>query len=538
VLTDRWLIFPKINIKQGPAGAAIEAALLDVLGELGKVDAAAAEEVERYYASRTAADHAKALAGEAGRPARVMLLTTRFSTVLQYSTRDAEDAFRRLGCQTMLLIEPSPHQGVSRSTMRRALAEFKPDLVFQIDHHRFEHADTFPDGLPFVNWIQDLLPHLMTADAGRKLSATDFSLTPSLQRWVDDFAYPERQCLEFRKLTRVPPRPPARQSDGNRVVYVSNWSQTPQQIVDELLNGTTGTTRAVVNEACQRMIRVYEQDGSLPSFGDVRTMLNGVMSDLGVTADTDFVRLTVTRLTDRLNNLLYRHQGLAWAAAACGQHGLQLEIYGNGWEKHSRFAPFARGTIGYGQDLESLTRSAGVNLILEPFMCMTHQRLLDALAAGGFCVVRDHSANHTANEWIDLLSHAGPDVNDAKTLRSRLNPADSIRFELNFKECERLDVSPRQIDHVAAVCRLQSSGFFPEHGLVLPLLDRMSFTSSHDLSRLLMRASRDAELRTNIATVQRKYVEERYSYQAGMGRVLRFICGRLAEPAKAKAKAA
>lgn len=534
VLTDRCLIFPKINIKQGGASAAIESSLLAVLNELGQIDTAAGEEIARYYANRTPADHAKALAGEAGRPARVLLLTTLFSTVLQHSTRDADDAFRRLGCQTMVLIEPTPHHGVSRSTMRQALAEFKPDLVFQIDHHRFEHGDIFPAGLPFVNWIQDLLPHLMTPAAGRQHSATDFSLTPSLQRWVDDFAYPERQCLEFRKLTRVPPRPPARQSDGNRVVYVSNWSQTRQQIIDELLHGSTETTRAVINEACRRMMAVYDDDGSLPSFGDVRTLLDQVMSDLGVTADADFVKHTVTRLSDRLNNLLYRHQGLAWAAAACEKHGLKLEIYGRGWDRHPQFAPFARGNVGYGQDLEELTRSAGVNLILEPFMCMAHQRLLDALAAGGFCLVRDHPANHTCTQWIEWLANQDDAIDTAAALRNAMPAELKDRVEALVARCAALDGSAKPIDQVTAVRRLQRAGFFPRSGAVLPALETVTFDSAHALGQRLARVSRDDVLRTEISAIQRKCVEERYSYQSGMKRVLAFVCERLNEQQTAR----
>ena len=540
VLTDYCLVFPQVNVKQGGAAKEIETKLVSVLAELGKIDAAAAVAMNKHYSTLTAADHARALAGEAGRPPRVMLLTTRFSTVLQHSTRDAEDAFRRLGCETTLVIEPSTHHGITRSAMRRTMVDFKPDVVFQIDHHRFEHGDLFPPGLPFVNWIQDLLPHLMTPAAGEKLSAADFVLTPSLQRWVDDFAYPERQCLEFRKLTRVPPRPPARQSDGDRVVYVSNWSQKPQQIVDEITNGTSADFRPIVAEACQRMIGIYAAGGSLPSFGHVRGVLNQVLADKKSTADETLTRETTTRLADRLNNLLYRHQGLTWAATACQEFGLKLEIYGNGWDANPAFAKYAAGNVEYGAPLENLTRAAGVNLILEPFMCMVHQRLLDALAAGGFCLVRDHPANHTCSEWIDLIARANTAVSDAKQLRASVGGEDKERVDALVARCAELDGSPHGIDQVAAVRRLQDAGFFPANGPILPAIDAVTFDTAHQLGQRLLRASRDSIFRTDVAMRQRRFVEDRLSYHGGMKRVLEFVCERLrdSKPIRSKAKAA
>ena len=63
--------------------------------------------------------------------------------------------------------EPSPAGRMYQHGIRRALDEFRPDLVFQIDHLRHEHGQLSPPGLPFACWIQDHLPHLQTPVAGR-----------------------------------------------------------------------------------------------------------------------------------------------------------------------------------------------------------------------------------------------------------------------------------------------------------------------------------------------------------------------------------
>ena len=524
-------LFPTTNVRQGGSAVEIEKTLVSVLNDLTARDAVAAADVEYYYATRAPAEFAAALRGEAGRPARVMLITTRFSTVLQYSTRDAADAFRQLGMDAHVLIEPVPHHGITRTAMRRTLAQFKPDLVFQIDHHRFEHDDLFPAGLPFVNWIQDLLPHLMKQEAGRKLGPADFVLTPSLQRWVDDFAYPARQCMEFRKLTRVPERPKAWASDSRRVIYVSNWSYTAEAARDELLAGAGGSVRDLIAAACARMTDVYANGGALPTPGDVRRV---VLSLIDGPADEALVRQVTTRLFDRLNNLLFRQQGLAWAAEACKTLGMTLDIYGNGWDRNPRFADFARGTVDYGIGLETLTRDAGVTLILEPFMALAHQRPLDAIAAGGFCLVRDHPTNHTTAEWIDLLGLTGDAAADGPTLKAHLRGQNVKRYLANVAACDSFDASPQRVDHAATVRRMQGSGFLPANGAMLPMLDQVTFASAETLRYRLSQAMLNPRRCAEIARQQRQCVEAGYSYRGGMERVVEFVAKRMADTPAAR----
>ena len=107
----------------------------------------------------------------------MLLLTTRFSTVLQYSTRDTAEAFERIGWDARVVIEPSPSHRLYQHGIRQAVDEFQPDLVFQIDHLRYEHGDLFPPGVPFACWVQDHLPNLQIPGAGQAVGMRDFVLT-------------------------------------------------------------------------------------------------------------------------------------------------------------------------------------------------------------------------------------------------------------------------------------------------------------------------------------------------------------------------
>lgn len=538
ILIDRYLPFPQTTIKLGHDARPMEEALQSALGELGASDTRSAQVVRSHYTPLTASDFATVLAGHAGRAPRVLLITTRFSTVLQHSTRDTADAFRQLGWEAHVLIEPTSHHGLSRAGMRRTLAEFKPDLIFQIDHNRFEHSDVIPPNIPFVNWIQDLLPHLMTPETGRQLTARDFVLTPSLQRWVDEYAYPAHQCMEFRKLTRIPSRPTSWSSRSDQLVYVSNWSQSPGTIREELIRGSTGQTREVIDETCMRMIACYESGQSLRTQGDVRRVLLEVMRDQQVSADESLVRHTTARLFDRLNNLLFRQQGLRWAKRACQTLDLNLEIYGTGWDKHPEFVDHARGSVSYGDELEELTRNAGINLVLEPFVCVSHQRFLDAVAAGGFCLVRDNPANHNIHSIIELLAAAGKAVENAVQLLEALPDSHREQFDQTLIACDAVDASPGASDHVAIVRALQSCNVLPQSGLMIPMLDRTTFSCEDEMLQRLTRFTRDECLRSEIARVQRQHVEDRFSYAAGMRQVVAFVRTRLTAEANRLGQAA
>ncbi|HEX8342304.1 MAG TPA: hypothetical protein VF624_15480 [Tepidisphaeraceae bacterium] len=528
VHTERCLPFPKVTIKQAIDARPIEAVLAQALESLGKMDAEAAREVDRHYGGLDAGDFATALAGRAGRAPRVLLVTTRFSSVLQYSTRDAADAFRQIGFDAQVLIEPEAHYGMTRLALRRALAEFKPDLIFQIDHHRFEHGNLFPPNIPFVNWIQDLLPHLMLPATGDKIGENDFVLTPSLQRWTDEFNYPPRQCLEFRKLTRVPARPTSWVSQPQRVAYVSNWSQTPGQIREELLHGLGGAEREWTDAACGRVIAVYDAGGSLASPGDVRRVVLEAAADGEFAAGETTTRRIASRLSDRLNNLLFRQQGIDWAVAACAKLDLKLELYGAGWADHARFGRFARGPIGYGAPLEALSRSTGIQLVLEPFVCVGHQRVLDTLAAGGLCAIRHTPAADALTRLLEILADVDPSHANRKAALDSLSGSprqDALRSAL--AACDAADVAGDAIDPVANVRRVQRSGFLPPDAPLLPLYEQVAFATPAQLTQTLGRLLGNEELRVDVSRLQRAAVESRYGYAAGMRRVVDFVADRL-----------
>jgi len=540
---DLMLMHAAITIRLGINSRAIDEAAKAVRSEVSQWDLAfqaklnlhtqtlTKERLVERYSNPSLSQTASGVPGEGTRrhPPRVLFITTRFSTVLQYSARDTEQAFRTLGWETRLLIEPSPAHGMNCIAIKAAMAEFKPELIFLIDHHRAEYRELYPKEIPFVCWVQDNLPNLTNAQAGQALGLRDFALIPSVQRYVNQYKYPERQCFEFRKLTKIPEIPPTWDSDGDDLVYVSNWSQTVDQMKQETIKALSPISgEAIATQCVQRVVDIYDADGWLDSFGAVRRQI-------GLLVNSEASNKFLSLLFERLNVGLFRQQALSWAAEIAEEKGLSLAIYGNGWQNNKRFAKYARGVVKYGGELEEITRRAKINLMLEPYVAIAHQRLLDGLAAGGFFAVRGNITTTLLNELIEMLSVPGlRNVRDIPSARAVLSGIEQEKFDSLISTSADQDATPGQFDVVRSIRELQAAGFFFEKGPLLQRLDDVLFTSRDEMASVIARYLGDTGRRREIVQTQREQIAQQFSYPAGILRLVNWLSATIAsEPAAA-----
>ena len=548
---DLFLSSPSLMVGQGFDAPRIQAGLREAVAKLVALDKELAAQIERRYAGRRAADFAARFAGNRpGRP-RVLLLTTRFSTVLQYSTRDTAAAFERLGWEARVVIEPSPHHRVLSTALRAALVDSQPDLVFQIDHLRHEHNGLFPADLPFACWIQDHLPHLATSTAGAGVGPLDFVLTDAAATYAEKFGYPLRQCVALPKLAvDTLPVPPGegrdqgsrqvgsnetlqhpltptlsrteREKAGDDLVFVSNASQTPETMVERAvaMYGQSPASRELVTLCCRRMTDAYAAGAALPTYNDVCAVLRTTLADLSLKLPAeDFDRLA-RWLTHPFNDALYRQQALGWAAGAAADLGLTLALHGTGWEHHPRFAPFARGPVAYGEPLARLTRRSRINLQIVPYLCL-HQRLLDGLMAGGFFLVRTHPADLAPPALLDFLrANAADAARTTPAAAASLPPSLRGQLDALIGACRPCLCTTGGEDVVTMVRDWEEAGqLVPGEG-PLPLLDHTGF---HDAQTLRDRVSRYVgapSLRDAVSATQRQSVAGRLTYDAGVKRVV------------------
>lgn len=451
--------------------------------------------------------------GTQARP-KVLLITSRFTTVLQHATADCEQAFARLGWRTQTLIEPSAIHRTTQTSVRHALATFRPDLVFAIDQLRSHFATEIPERLPYVCWVQDQLPRFTCPEAGASVGPRDFVLSMVGPMYTRQWGYPARQIVEMPKLTRPPVRPANWTSDGDEMVYVSSASQRPEQIVESFGD-------AFWKKCGRSMIDTYARGDALPTMWHVGRVVDRVAKQMGLRLKSEDRAIAVNELFHPLNNALYRQQALRWVAAAADDLGMSFALHGPGWDRHPDFARFARGPVAYGPDLETLTRRSKINLQIVPSFCL-HQRLLDGLVAGGFFLVRAHPSDTLMPTLLQQIDPA------AKTVGEAFEAAGPNRAQLEqlFAQAECLTDLGMPIDLVEWLRGCQRAELMNTSGVALPRLDEISFHDADSLRQRLNTYRDYAALRRRVAGLQRESVEHRLSYTAGLRRTLSRI-GRL-----------
>ncbi len=532
---DAYLPLPERPVQQGVEAEKSVAALREIIEMIQCGEQRLLGRARRRYARGPSDRIASMVGARPPRQPRVLLLTTRFSTVLQHSTRDLAAAFEQLGWTTRIPIEPSAYHRNSQRNLLRHVVDFQPDLVVQIDHLRHEHRGVFPPQLPFVCWIQDDLPNLTKRQAGAAIGPRDFVLTTTAAVYEHDYGYPARQCIYMPKATRLPDLDAIPTREAPDVVYVSNASATAGSLTDELVAECSSQPELarLVRACCDAIAACYARGQSLCTIGEVDGIVRGCAAELNLdlAGGSGPARLAM-RLFASVNNALYRQQALQWAAAACDRLGLSLGLYGTGWDNHPTLARFARGPVQYGAELESLTRSAAINLQVVPYMFL-HQRWLDGIAAGGFFLVRAHPMDTLAPEIADFIDeHFDESIETATQAEAALKGEAKERWRELIERRRRYD-DHRGTDPVALYRAHRREG--RDYIYESPAdLDQVRFADGAQLDALLERFGRDEPARRAIAQRQRRYVEQHLTYSAGLSRVLRRIHELLQEEARSE----
>ncbi len=543
ITNDLMLLPPNTLVPQSVGSDGIAQGVKRVGEAFGALSKRLHEQANETYGNMSATDftdrftlgHGSDQSQNRDRP-RVLLLTTRFSSVLQYATRDAAEGFRQNGWDARVVIEAHPWQMMSDMAVRRELIEFRPDLVFQIDHLRSEHGSTVPPQVPFACWIQDHLTNLTTAEAGRKVGLRDYVLTFASPLFVDQYEYPARQCVDMpMMLTRgyqdTNDRVTVDHGAGDDLVYVSNVSGQPDQLLPQMLSVLPAKLHAVTEAAAERVLAQYADGRALHGHEPLRRLLDEVCKAADCQLSPDEHERVVDQLWNPLNITLYRQQALAWVAQAANELGLKLGIFGRGWEAHPTFVEHARGVIEHGAPLAALTRRTPLNLNLEPYVCFTHHRLLDGLSADGFFLVREHPGNTALQTLLNLLEAndvTGETLDEARQ-QLPVDAREQLEALLDDAACGVFDPSG---DPVRQVRCMQRAGVLIPQPEGVPRLTEISFNDAATCRQLIERFIADPDARRAIVETQRAKLVERSTFKAGMRHVIQNITRLLKEEAK------
>ncbi|OGV55838.1 MAG: hypothetical protein A2017_07495 [Lentisphaerae bacterium GWF2_44_16] len=356
------------------------------------------DENNKYYDAISDPELAGIIQGKAGRKPRLLMPTHSSSTVVQYSTRDTCKAFEKHGWETRIL---KMDRDLSPWRMIKTIYEFKPDMMIFINHLRTEDENTsfYPDNMMYCTWIQDAMSKISNKQSAEKWNSNACKRNRDfIVGYIDDvkrYGYIENRLKTlsmivdaniFKNINPGKKINPCFECD---VCFCSNCSQTTSEIIrDELVPALSphGFNEYVLNKCAEALWIEYRAGKSYTSYDDLMNLLNmiGVFKDIFQMLSEDIKDYVAQKIFWRLNDVIYRHVILEWIDET---GDIKMNIYGKGWEKHPRFAKYAKGYIHHGEELSEAYQAAGYCLHLNSKEGQ-HQRLTEIILSGGTPLIK------------------------------------------------------------------------------------------------------------------------------------------------------
>jgi hypothetical protein len=481
-------------------------------------------QIEAMYAGTEVKAQIRRLRGER---LRVMGITSFFTTFLKHSMGDWLEAMAALGHETQMVIEQADHEIANSIYVAEAIVKFRPDLILMIDHYRAEMTG-LPQQIPCVMWVQDSLPNIFSAKAGAAQGPRDYCLGFGRLNLRDAFGYPQQRFMPAQVGVNEQRFAPAQLTREQLDAYtcdasfVSHASTPATVLLTEQLNRADPGGRKLLIDIFEQMRSVYDSGRAIAHARLIQQMIERSLLTLRAQLDTPTRQMLFDFFTQRINNALFRHQALTWAADL----DINLHLWGRGWESYPRFSRYARGVACNQSQLSAIYQASRINLQITPNGAV-HQRLLDGLAANGFFLLRycpGDVVEQVYRQLFDWCQANGVEHDD--DLRRRAEPP--VRERLATIKA-LLGIDPFELSRsFMDVLRLAADGqYIRSASSIWPEYDQISFGSAPKLRERIEFFLQHPELRTQLASSMRRTAISRFSYRTTSQRLLDFIAADL-----------
>jgi hypothetical protein len=226
----------------------------------------------------------------------------------------------------------------------------------------------------------------------------------------------------------------------------------------------------------------------------------------------------LSMFSQSINNAVFRHQALRWLSDL----GVDLRIYGNGWEQHPQLARHARGAADNQTQLRTIYQASKINLQVTASGAV-HQRLLDGLAAGGFFLIRYSIGDAIGRSYQQLWEWCQRKAvtseaefrakvdNHARQIMKAVNQI--MGYDIGSTDLKIFDILQMHADNEFMTC---ANSIWPEY-------EDISFANREQLQARLATYLGDDAARRRIAESMRQRVTEKASYEHINNRLLDMI---------------
>lgn len=360
---ESMVVFPQIYIDNSNQ-TVYRRIVQDIRFAIGKEVSEYINGVENYY--RNNAD--KIIESvKTGKPI-ILFWTCRFTTVLQYQTRDSMQAARRLGCDTKLLIEPDGIHRIQLFDMVKCLNDFKPDIIFCIDHFRFEKTE-IPEEIVYVTWIQDPLSLICDENTPSKLIKRDFILSHYLKlKEVTGVDYPRSKTMDAPCVANQFIYKPYHLSEEEKEKYGADicmvcHASDVEECIEDILGifSEVESTKQVIKDMLYDYRNlVIGQGVSLHTKEEMEIFIDEYTRRFySLRFSSQLIAFLSERLFLDLNQRIYRQAIADWLIEAGYRN---IKLWGNGWLKSPKYKEYAMGPAQNGEVLSKILQSTKIVL--------------------------------------------------------------------------------------------------------------------------------------------------------------------------------
>lgn len=323
------------------------------------------KEIVNYYQNKKDEinEHIKA-----GKP-RILFCTSRFTTILQYHTRDCMSSMKELGCETRLIIEPDGLHRINNNILAKYVMQLKPDIIFSIDHFRFESCKWIPKEIVWVTWIQDYLPYILDKETPSKLTDRDFIMNHFITwKEIEKIGYPSSRMMDAPVVANKNIYKPyiltktEKQEYEAEICMVCHGSDI-EGIISSLLHNFEKNielkkiVEQLLYDYCQLVI---SDEFILHTKDEIYEFINEYIKQFyNIRFNENFISALGEFILLELNQNIYRQAMADWLIEAGYTN---LKLWGNGWLKNPKYTSYAMGPAQNGEILSKILQSTKIVL--------------------------------------------------------------------------------------------------------------------------------------------------------------------------------
>jgi hypothetical protein len=497
----------------------LQASVAAVAEKRKRTDALLTSRITAHYANITLGDWAARFeaAQSNARPLKVLGLTSRYTTVLQYSLDELGQAIRAAGHEFILCKEPDDQcANVPDLSM---IDEHKPDLVVTISRLRSENP-RLPKNVPALCWDQDNLPCMRTDAARSGLDAFTYIAGLGARMGYQQLDWPKENCIfafgaaATHRYGNQPVSAALLAKHRCTFSYTSNASALPESVVAEQRARYAADPAALsLYDRVSADVLARARSGYAWDTVQMEKLLDSHIacaSHIAATLSPATRQEMIIHLR-MLSDRAFRHVALSWVADYCSRNQATLRLYGSGWESHPRFAQYAAGFLAPGEEMRAVYQASQINLqIIETGFL--HSRVLDGLAAGGFFLYRlapeARDLDHTERDRLIMARRA---VETGCVTYAQL---DASLDPLIVKPWifARGIIPPGKPDQRCRMLDIWQAT--PSEEIQFPQLDKITFSDQEQFNDMADRYLASPAMRSTVAEELRQIVIDRFSYDA------------------------